>query len=248
MKNITIKPLYAVSILAYAIAAVAGAFVMKSVVVTLVTSFLTSNTLTSTTSTNFVAASLQIFNIDWRWLFTTLCILAIIMPASYLYIESKKTKKLQEKIRLIDRLDLIVLGTYVSLLIALLSGLEDLLSLIIFGALVVFGLLLCSVSSGGDEKKSDIKSITYVIGLVSIVLPWLLIIIYSIGTIAYGMVRSPWYVYALDVIGLAISAYGIFLGGEGVFIKRNTPQINKIAGLQILKLAAILVLLLGFLR
>lgn len=81
--------------------------------------------------------------------------------------------------------------------IALLSGVSDIFVLKMIAGLMLVTCALAWVSEKRNKQAGRSTWNEFVVGLVTGLLPWLLIAGYAISTWVWGLVRSPWYVYAL---------------------------------------------------
>lgn len=131
--------------------------------------------------------------------------------------------------------------------IALLSGISD-----IFVLKIVAGLMLVTCTLGWIAEKRNRQAgrpvwSEYVVSLFVGSLPWLLIGGYAAATWVYGLIRYPWYVYALigsTVLGFSLLAANQYkhIGGwkNNLVVERNYLLISfvtKVAFAAILILA-----------
>ena len=162
----------------------------------IVINYWTSNNLASQTATVFAVGSRVLFSIEMRWLLTTFMLICMVVPIVYIYLISSKKKNIDlEKYKSIDRA---VTSAVMIAITAILAGVQDITALFILGSLVAIGYVFMWLASHYNvvEKKA------YIAATVCQVLPWLVIVIYALFTLVYGSVRSPWYVYAIYLVGL----------------------------------------------
>lgn len=212
----------------------------------IVTNFWSNNDLASQTNTIFAPASRVLFTFELRWSLVLLLAISLVSPIYYLY-------KLNNKVKNIDfykfrTLDWTVTTAFMVVLISVLSGVQDFMTLILIAALTAMGYLLINValSNKAIAKKA------YISGLISIGLPWLLIIVYAIGTWVYGFVRTPWYVYVTYIIGLAVVGLVVyaykFKDVKPSKIDATKKEIYPIIAAQLIKISFVVVLLIGLKR
>lgn len=185
------------AILSVLVAGLAGYF-MNHMSFQLVTALLTKDELLSKTSAVFVPAVHAVFDVELRWLVVTVLLLSAVTPLLALtrlksyYLNSVKTKN--NKLRW---LDMAVVSTLMIETIALISGINDLMTLKVIGGLVVTTCVLGYLAEQRNEGVQKPHLGIFYLSIFTGVLPWLMIAVAAIGTILWGGVRAPWYVYAL---------------------------------------------------
>ena len=115
--------------------------------------------------------------------------------------------------------DLGITGALIMEVVALLSGVNDLMVLkMVGGAVFVTGMLGLIAERQNNSTSKPVWS-AYLTSLFSGVLPWFLIASYAVGTVVYGSVRAPWYVYAV---------YAAFAGGWLLIAANEHKQYRKV--------------------
>lgn len=179
------------------LAALAG-FFMTSASYQLFTGLLTKDELASTAGTVFVPAIHSVFNLELRWAVVGILVISSIVPLLAATRNRKQYEvSLAKKVMLWRWIDMAVVSALMLEVIALLSGVQDIMTLKLIGALMVITCILgwCSEKRNVGANKPVWGN--YILSLVTGVLPWLVIATYAVSTSVYGLVRYPWYVYAL---------------------------------------------------
>jgi hypothetical protein len=172
------------------------------------TNYLTSNDLSSQMTTVFAPATSTLWVIQFRYALVAFLIASMIVPGLYIYwIQSGKKKIDFHKARW---LDCVLTSAFIILVVTLLSSLEDFMTLVLIAGLVVVGSSLFWIATHQYSINKSIYNKTFFLGIISIVLPWLLIALYTSGTWVYGDIRSPWFTYALAFVGVINTAFLIY--------------------------------------
>jgi len=209
VKQNKISQLYGAGIVLYIVLIILALVNMSQTSFNVTTNYLTSNDLASQSSTVFAPATSTLWVLQYRYLLVALLILSLVVPGLYIFwIKTGKNNIDFHKARWID---CVITSVFLMLTITLLSSLQDMMSLILVAGLVVVGSCLFWIATHQYGLNKSIYNKTFTLGIISIVLPWLLIALYTSGTWVYGNVRSPWYTYALAILGVfntAIIIYG----------------------------------------
>ncbi len=206
------------------------------------TSFWTNNNFTNPNSTLFTSASRNLFSVEYRYLAIIVLLILVIKFGYKVYKEYIKTKNIYQKSS--DKLDLNLSSLSYSILIVficLAAGLQDISTTIfvLFSSFIGARLIM----SDYKEKIDKLGSIRF-FGILLILTSWLSVIIYSIGTLVYGGVRSTWYVYVLDLIGLIYLGLLVMSSSRHAKKRKNKEFINYYTDL-LLKVGFFIVLLVG---
>jgi hypothetical protein len=203
------------------------------------TNFLANNNFASPDTTLFTPAIRVLFTIEYRYFAVALLIILVV----------KLVYRIYGKKKLHSRLDLMADSFSYSIFvvfISLLSGLQDISTLVFVLASSFIGVYLMLANAGKDEdnKVPYIKPIATILVCVS----WLLLVIYSLGTLAYGDIRATWYVYLLDFIALTYLLFLVFKDKKFKFSKKLKTENRKLIkyGINILlKVIFLIVLAIG---
>ena len=200
-------------VVSLALAGLAG-YLMNRSSYQLFTGLLTRDELASKATTVFVPAIHAVYDIELRWAVVAILLLGAIVP---LLAATRNRKQyeiaLGKKVMLWRWIDIAVVGGLMLMTVALISGVQDFMTLKLVGGLVVIASLLGWQTERQNAEGGKSVWATYVLALVAGFLPVLLISAYAVGTPLYGMVRSPWFVYALygtTVLTFVLSALNLF--------------------------------------
>ncbi len=193
------------AVLSVGLAVMAGLF-MNQRSYQLFTGLLTRDELASKASTVFVPAIHSIYDIELRWAVVSIMVLSAILPLLFATrLRRRYQASLVNRVHLWRWIDMAVIGALMVETVALISGVQDLMTLKLVGGLVVVsGVLAWMAEKQNAAADASSGKGTYVLSIVTGALPWLLIGMYAVATPLYGMVRSSWFVYAL---------YGTLLAG-----------------------------------
>ncbi len=101
--------------------------------------------------------------------------------------------------------------------VALLSGVSDIFVLKLIAALMLITCALAWVAEKRNKQAGRPAWSEFVVSLFTGSLPWLLIGGYAVGTWVWGLIRYPWYVYAL---------YAVLLVGFTMLTATQYKRIN----------------------
>ena len=178
------------------------------------TNFLSNNNFASPNSTLFTSANRTLFNIEYRYLAIVLLTVLVLKLIYKVFFASRGLKTKQRALSKTLDLNIDSLSYSVFMIfICLLAGLQD-ISVIIFVLISSFIGIRLILSSNDDTFKIKKQNILFAST------SWLLVIVYSLGTLIYGNVRSTWYVYILDLICLVYFVFLISKNSQNGFTKR----------------------------
>lgn len=183
------------------LAVVAGA-VMNTTSEQLTVGYLAKDVLASADQTVFTPAVKVIYDLEIRWLVVAVTLLSAVLPLLYL---SKLENNYQEylaKTRMVPFrwIDYGVIGGLMVAITALLSGVSDLFVLKLLAGTVLVASLANLIAERQNNAAARPVRGAYLVGLLAGILPMIVIAGYAVSTIVYGMIRSPWYVYALYAV------------------------------------------------
>jgi hypothetical protein len=231
--------------------AVAAGFLMNSASYALTVGYQAKDELISLTQgkTAFVHASQGVMDIEIRWVVVT--ILGISALLSLLAATRMRAKYEASVVSGVSAMRWIGLGITSALIvetIALLAGISDIATLkVVVGLMLVTCTLAWIVEKRNAQAGRPVWS-EFVVSLFTGLLPWLLIGSYALSTWVYGLVRYPWFVYALigsTAVGftqLTANQYKKISGWtNNVVIERNYLLIGTLT-----KVAFAVILIIGF--
>lgn len=204
-----LKKILVVSAALYiALAAIAGTY-MAAATYQLTVGYLTKDELTSQASTVFGPATRVVFDIELRWVIVTLMLLSAVLPILYLTkLQRAYSERLKGRVLAWRWINFAVTGALMVEVTALLSGVQDIGTLKLAGGLVALAAVFSWLSERQNEDTVRPSWGALNASIVSLILSGTLIGVYAVNTLLYGMVRSPWYVYAL--YGVLLVSFSLF--------------------------------------
>jgi len=162
------------------------------------TNFLSNNNFASPSSTLFTSANKNIFNLEYRYLVVVFLAVIVIKLGYKIYIKTNNKKNYKKYSELINLYVNSFSYAIFIIILSVLAGLQDISTIIMVGVSSFIGVRFLLNDSVNDENSVQKRWN----GITLSVLSWILLIIYSVGTLIYGQVRSTWYVYVLDFLCL----------------------------------------------
>ncbi len=184
-------------ILGLALAAVAG-FLMNGSSYQIFSGLLSKDALASKTETVFAPAVHAVFDLELRWAVVGILVVSAIIPLMAATRQRKMYEdSLTKKVMLPRWIEMAIVSALMVEVIALLSGVQDVMTLKLIGGFMVVTALLGYLWEKQTLKSDGSAKNIYRLSLLTCILPWIVIASYAVNTHIYGMVRYPWYVYAL---------------------------------------------------
>lgn len=214
-----LRRLYTGSAVGYVgLAILAGVF-MSNITYQLTTGHLAKDELASQKSVVLVPASHAVYDAPLKWTLVIILLLSAVIPLlNITRLKKVYEKGLKKRVMPWRWVDMGIITALMIEVIALLSGLQDIFMLkILAGLMVITCVLGWLAERAANDGKKLVKPI-FVIGLVTGLLPWLIIAAYAVATPFYAAVRAPWYVYAL---------YASLLGSFVLFALNQWRQHQK---------------------
>lgn len=182
----------------YVVLAIAAGALMDKTTAQITTGYLAKDELLSRTSTVFAPAIHVLYDLEIRWALVAILIICLILPVLYLTrMERAYANRLRGRVLPWRWIDIGVTSALMLELVALLSGVQDVMALKAVAGLVVLSAVLGWLSERENENATAPVWGAYVASLASGTLAWLIVGVSLIGTTFYGLIRAPWYVYAL---------------------------------------------------
>ncbi len=195
---IPLRRILGISAALYLVLSVAALAIMGRNTYQITVGYLAKDELASKASTVLAPAIHVLYDVEIRWALFIILILSLATPILYLTsMERRYSDALKGRVLPWRWIDLGVIGALMIEVTALMNGIQDIVALKAVVGLVAVAAALGWLSERQNEDTSTPVWGAYVVGLVSGLLAWLMIAIYMIATPFYGMVRSPWYAYAL---------------------------------------------------
>lgn len=211
----------------------------------LFTSFLTTNPLNN----SLAPAVHVVYDVELRWIVVGILALSALIP---LFAATRNRKQyetaLDNKVMRWRWIDTAIVGGLVTATIALISGVQDIMTLLLAAGFVVVMAVLGYMAEKQNVGSDKVYRGSYLLGLLSGLMPWLLIAVYAIGTSVWGMTHNSWAVYTLYIT--TILSFGGMVLAQLAYIDRKadydvTEQRYLVYGL-LAKVAFVLLLVLGF--
>lgn len=198
-----LRRLLKISVFVYAALAALAVSMMQSATYEMTIGYLTKDTLLSRTTTVFAPAVRVLYDIEIRWALVVVLALSLILPILYLTRwENRYQTALKGRVLAWRWVDLAVTSALMLEIVALISGVQDVMTLKMIAGLAVVTCALGYIAERQNENATKPVLTTYVVSLFTGALPWLVIAVSLVATPLYGLVRSPWYTYALYAAGL----------------------------------------------
>ena len=235
--NKQIQDIYKISIVVYAILALAVVTMVSKVTYQLTWGFLAKDELASKTSAVLVPGSHPAFDLQIRSAILLILALSIIVP--YLYImrlQKQHQQAMKNRVLTLRWIDLGITTAIMVVIIAVLSGVTDIFTLILIAGLMATTCFLGWMAERQAKEAKKLVMPTFIASLFTGSFPWMLIFGYAVATPFLAAVRAPWYIYALYVSSLGsftLLALNQFLQNTGYkqwkdysFIERNYALIS----------------------
>lgn len=183
--------------------AITAFYLMNSTGSQLFVSLLARDALASQVNTVFVPAIHTVVDVRIMWLVISVALISAM--ASLLYttkLSSQYNRGVRTRFNLWRWIEIAVVGMIMIETVAVLNGVVDVMSLKMIGGFVIMGAVLGALSERQNSGKNKRDWTLFIVSQVSNVFPWLVIATSVVSTLVYGMVRSPWYVYAASLATL----------------------------------------------
>lgn len=216
-----LQKIYAISIAVYVAIAGAAYFLMNTTASSLTVGYWTKDELASTTQTVFAPATQSVWDVQYRFIVMAVALLSAVVPLLYLT-RFKKEHSIGIKARVMPLrwIEMAVVSALMLETVAMLSAVQDIGTLMLIGGLMAVTCILGWMAERRTARDGAPATAKYYLAAVTGTLPWIVIAIYAVSTYVYGMIRSPWYVYALYAVvlgaGILIATHQLkALKGEG---------------------------------
>lgn len=200
-----LRSLHLMSIGVFLILAILAGFLMNSDTVQLTIGHLTRDVIQSTDKTVFTQAVYRLYDIELRWVVAGLMVASTVLPVLYLTKLKARYQAYVEKTRLTPFrwIEAGIVGALMTETVAVLYGITDVVTLKLIAGMVVVAALLGLIAERQNDKASQPVKSAHLTSLIAGVLPLIVIGATGVATYMYGLVRSPWYVYAAYAVLVA---------------------------------------------
>lgn len=187
----------------YIALAIAAGILMSRITYKITVAYQAKDELLSQTSHVLSPANHVLYEMEIRYLLVALLLVSAVLTVLTLTRwQSHYKKSLDSGTVLIRWLDYGISGALIIEILAILSGVSDLMTLKILGGLIVISSVLNYLSEKRNEKAAKQARSEYYLSLITASMAWLVVASAAIHTYIYGMSRSPGYVYGLYAVGL----------------------------------------------
>lgn len=225
--------------------AVAAGLLMNTTSYQFLTGLLTTNPLTG----GLAPAVHAVWDVELRWIVVTILLLSSLVPLLAATRARKKYEAaLDSKVMKWRWIDTAVIGSLIVATIALLSGVQDIMTLVLIGGFVwlsaALGLMAEKQNAGATRSYRG----AFTIGMFANALPWLLILVYALGTSIWGMTHNSWAVYGVYITTL-LCGFGMVSAQRAYIDRKNDYDVSEqrylVYGI-LSKVTFVLLLVLGF--
>lgn len=190
------------------LAAVAGTYMLPKAY-QLTAGYLTRDELASETSTVFAPATRVMYDVEIRWVLVALLLASAVLPVLYLTrLQRAYSERLKGRVMAWRWIDFAVTGALMVEITALLSGIQDLATLKLAGGLIALAAVFSWLAERQNADAVERSWGAFNASLASLGLAGLAVALYGVSTPLYGILRSPWYVYAL--YGVLVTSFVLF--------------------------------------
>jgi hypothetical protein len=246
----SLRKWHLISAVVFVLLAVAAVVFMNDTAYQLLRGHLVSDSLASQTQTVFAPAQHVITNLQVRWLVVVIMVVSALFSAWRYYKEAREREALDTRISLWRWVDFAVTGALIVETIAFLSGMQEIVSLKMLGALVATSAVFALIAERVNAGTARLVRAPFVASFVAGALALLALNAYAVATVVYGLVRSPWYVYALYALAIAAALLVALNQVRGyrrvgrwanyLFVERNYIVLNLVS-----KVAFAIILIVG---
>jgi hypothetical protein len=210
--------LYSISVAVYVAIAGAAFFLMNNASYQLSVGYWGKDQLKSVNGTQFAPATQGIVDIEVKWIVMALAIASLVLPILYLTkLKAENEKSLKNKIMPSRWIEMAFLSAIMIETVGILSGVLDIATLKVMGALMVVTMILGWIAEKRTAKVGGAAVREYYLSVLTGLLPWVIIASYAFFTMFYGELRSQWFVYVL---------YGIMLIGAALIGRHQLSSLK----------------------
>lgn len=244
-RKTVLRRLNVVSVLLGLLGAVAAGMLMNNTSYQFMTGLLTTNPLTG----GLAPAVHVVWDVELRWLVVSTLVLSALVPLLAATRSRKKYEAAVDAAVMPWRwVDTALVGGLMVGTIALLSGVQDIMTLVLIGGFVALSSALGLMSEKQNAGASRSYRGAFTLGMFAAAMPWVFILVYALGTPIWGMTNNSWAVYGLYITTL-LCGFGT-MAAQRAYIDRKSSYDMKeqryvVYGI-LAKVAFVLLLVLGF--
>ncbi len=193
-------------VISLVLAGVAGAL-MSTRSYEIVSGLQVKNELVSGAVAPFAPAVHHVYDLQIRYAVIAILVLSAIVPLVHLTLKKDRyAAALKTKVNPVRWIDTAIISALMLEIVAVLSGINEFMTIKLLAGFMLIAATLAWIAEKRNTQASRPVKSEMVVGIFASIMPWVIIGSYAIGTYAYGLVRSPWYVYALYAALIAGSA------------------------------------------
>jgi hypothetical protein len=239
------------AVVSVALAAAAWS-VMSSKSFEIVNGLLAKDELASKTGDVLVPAVHHVYDVELRLLVIIVLVISAILPTLWLTVyKSRYAEALKSKVNLLRWIDMAVISALMVEIVALVSGVQDIVVLKLLAGLMVVTCVLGWIAEKRNKQAGRPVWSELAVSIATGVLPWLLIATYAVSTWVHGGVHNSNYVYALyGVVFVGFVAYSMnlvnYVRRFGAWTKYEVVERNYLVVSIFTKVAFAAALIAGF--
>lgn len=167
----------------------------------LVKGLMAKNELAAESAAPFVTAVQHVYDLELRWAVVGIMLISAVMPILLVTVyKNRYVAAIRRRVNGFRWVETAIVSALIIEVVALLSGISDILTLKLLAGLIVVTCALGWVAEKRNLQAGRPVKSELVISVVTGALPWLLIGGFALCTYIFGRITSPWYVYALYAI------------------------------------------------
>ena len=189
---------------------------------------LTRDALASSKTTVFTPAVYVLHDIEVRWVVVALMTLSAVLPVLYMTKLQTRYQDYVQKTRMLPFrwIEAGIISALMTEVVAVLYGITDLVALKLIGGTVFIAALLAIIAERQNDKASRPIRSAHLTGVLAGLLPIAVLGMTGAATYLYGMIRSPWYVYATYTV--LIVGFVLVARNQWRFISRDTKVADSV--------------------
>ncbi len=223
-----LRSLHLISAGLFLVLAVAAGMLMSDASQQVTIGHLTRDALASTETTVFTPAVYALYDVEIRWVVVALMVLSAVLPLLYLTKLQTRYQAYIQKTRMLPFrwVEAGIIGALMTEVVAVLYGITDLVALKLIGGTVLIAALLAMVAERQNDKASQPIRSAHLTGVLAGLLPLAVIGMSGAATYMYGLIRSPWYVYAAYTV--LVVSFALVTTNQWKFITRNAKVADSV--------------------
>jgi hypothetical protein len=205
----TLRRWHGVSAAIFAVLAVAAGSVMKPEAYPITLGYLAPDALLSTKTTVFAPAYHVLYDLEMRWAVVAILLLSAVFSLLRMTrLSATETRGRTVRILPWRWVDWAITGAAMVGVTALVNGAHDAVTIKLLGIVTIFSVVFAWLAERESAGTGRVVKATAWASFFSVLVVLLSLAAYALGTPVYGMVRAPWYTYAL-VAGTVVAALAI---------------------------------------